>query len=111
MRTGGAARRVAGGADVSDNSSCLNFYTFLGIDLTQMSVEAAEVAMVNDNIVAVACITMTHSGHSALEHAIDQTVSASQIYAVMECTTLCEGVLAVTIGRGYRYVIQWHTDS
>ena len=93
MRTGGAA----GGADKSDDSTCLHFAAFFGIDLTKVTIKTAEAAVVEDDIVAVAGVAVVHGSHPAREHAIDQTVSASQIYAVMEPLALGKGVLAVAV--------------
>lgn len=67
MRTGG----TPAGADKSYNCSCLNNSSLLGIYLTEMTIETAEVAVVKDYIVAVAGVTIVHSGHSARKHAID----------------------------------------
>lgn len=93
MRTGGAA----GGADKSDDSPCRHFAAFFGIDLTKVTIKTAEAAVVEDNVVSVAGVAVVHGSHPALEHAIDQTVYASQIDAVMEPLALCKGVLAVSV--------------
>ena len=93
MRTGGAAGR----ADKPDDSACLYFAAFFSIDLTKVTIKATEAAVVEDDIVSVAGVAVVHGGHPAREHAIDQTVSASQIYAVMEPLALGKGVLAVAV--------------
>ena len=56
--------------------------------------------MVEDDIVAVTGVAMVHGSNLTREHAIDHTVSESEVYAVMECAALGKGVLAVAIRRG-----------
>jgi hypothetical protein len=96
VRAGG----TASGAHDSDNRALPVHRSLLGVDLTEVTIEAAEVAIIDDDIVAVAGVAMVYGSNPAREHAIDQTVSESQVYAVMECAALGKGVLAVAIRRG-----------
>jgi hypothetical protein len=94
MRTGGTACRT----DKSYDCSCLYNCAFLGIYLTEVAIKAAEIAMINDDIVAVAGAAVVDGSHPAREHAIGKSVYTNGIYAVMEPAALGKGILAVAIG-------------
>ena len=59
MRTSGTARRMPGGTDESDNRTRLYHHSLLGMYLTKVTIEAAEVAVVEDDIVAVAGVAVS----------------------------------------------------
>ena len=84
MWTGGTACRTYKSYDCS----CLYHRSLLGIDLTKVTIEAAEIAMIDDDIVAVAGIAVVDGGHPAREHAIGKSVYTNGIYAVMEPAAL-----------------------
>ncbi|GJG69009.1 hypothetical protein PRLR6025_24780 [Prevotella lacticifex] len=65
-----------------------------------MTIETAEVAIIDDDIVAVAGVAMVYGSYPAREHAIGKSVYTNGIYAVMELPALGEGVKAVAVRRG-----------
>ena len=95
MRTCG----TAAGAHDPDDRTCLYHCSLLGIYLTKVTIETAEVAMIDDDIVAIASVAVAHGGYPAREHAIGISVYTNGIYAVMESTAFGKRVLTVAVRR------------
>ena len=62
-----------------------------------MGIEALELTMVNDNVVAIACIAVLYQLYFARQHGVNNLMSGTEVYAVMELSTLLKRVLAVSI--------------
>ena len=70
------------------------------ISSAEVTIETAEIAIIDDDIVAVAGVAVADGGHPAREHAIGKSVYTNGIYAVMECTALGKGILTIAVRRG-----------
>ena len=53
--------------------------------------------MVNDNVVAIACIAVLYQRYFIRQHGVNNLMSGTEVYAVMELSTLFEWILAVSI--------------
>ena len=83
---------ASAGADAPNDGSGLYRHSLLGVNLTEMTVEASHGSMVKDDIVAVTGVAAHRFHHDSRQHGVDDIVATLQINAIMELPALGEGV-------------------